>query len=78
MLTKEKLVKRFVFESGWTKEAAREFADWYLTVNALVNKGIGMSIDYIGDWGYADAFESGRSPSSAAKEIIHLFKVGEL
>lgn len=78
MISRDKLIKQFVTESGWSPAEAPKFADWYLMVDHLVAKKIGVGIHDIGDWGYADAFEDGRTPASAAKEVAALFNRGEL
>ena len=73
MITAQELI-----EEGWSVEDAPKFAKWYNTVDAMVYGKIGMGIGCIGDYCYADNYEDGKSAVATAREVIYLFKRGEL
>ena len=71
-------LKELIEDSGWTVEEAPKFLAWFREVNRLVEAKIGLSIDCIGDYCYADNYEDGKSAVATAREVIYLFKRGEL
>ena len=52
-------------EAGWGNRAGA-FIHWLCQLDAIVEKEIGMSIDDLPDWQFADAFEDGMDPEDAA------------
>jgi Family of unknown function (DUF5419) len=50
------------------------FEQWKLAVNQAIERKVGMSSDDLPDWGYADAYEDGLSPASAASSAIRSAK----
>ena len=78
MFNVEKFTKQLIAESGWSPAEAPKFAAWWAKVDAIVESKLHLGTGNIGDWDYASAFEDGRSPASAAKEVVSLYLRGEL
>lgn len=78
MRTVRQFTEQLIAESGWSTSEAPKFAAWWFKVDEIVTAKIGVSTFEIGDWDYASAFEDGRSPASAAKEVVSLYLRGEL
>ena len=70
--------EELIAESGWSTSEAPKFAAWWFEVDKIVTQAIGVSTFEIGDWDYATAFEYGRKPTGVARQIISLYKRGEL
>jgi hypothetical protein len=57
-------------EKGWSDEQAPLFVEWLKRVNNIVVSQLGVGIDDLPDWGFADAFEDKYTPNEAAAEFI--------
>ena len=60
-------------ENGWGDNAA-EFVWWLEEVDRRVQHTLGLSIDDLPDWHFADAFEDGLGPRLAAEVFLEYIR----